>query len=146
MYLFLRHGHFSTQALILSYSIQRQGETSEADRWELKSERRLGTDTMRPGRVYLPFRADRRSVSLPALTIVTLADIQIVEQYALSTASYLTIRLMQIFRTIKSRDDNPFAGQVVFADSDRKPPFCHIQIAIEWWRLSRSLWCVCGPW
>ena len=59
-------------------------EDFKPERWE----------KLRPGWEYLPFNGGPR--------------ICIGQQYALSEASYTTVRLLQEFKTIESRDDQPW--------------------------------------
>ena len=82
------------------------GEDAE----EFKPER---WETLRPGWEYLPFNGGPRICigrmkSTPSTPFEEKnADLKI-EQFALMEASYTTIRLMQEFKQIESRDDRPW--------------------------------------
>lgn len=71
-----------------SYAIQRRKDFYGEDAEEFKPER---WDTLRPGWEYLPFNGGPR--------------ICLGQQFALTEASYTTVRLMQEFTKIESRDD-----------------------------------------
>jgi cytochrome P450 len=68
--------------------VHRREDFYGADALEFKPER---WETLRPGWEYLPFNGGPR--------------ICVGQQYALMEASYATIRLMQTFSRIESRDD-----------------------------------------
>ena len=73
------------------WSIHRRTDLFGADALEFKPER---WETLRPGWEYLPFNGGPR--------------ICVGQQYALTEASYATVRLMQQFRKIESRDNMPW--------------------------------------
>ncbi|EEH44101.2 uncharacterized protein PADG_00390 [Paracoccidioides brasiliensis Pb18] len=73
------------------YTMQRRTDIYGPDASEFKPER---WETFRPGWEYLPFNGGPR--------------ICLGQQFALAEASYTTIRLMQHFRTIESRDPEPW--------------------------------------
>lgn len=70
------------------YSVQRRKDYYGEDADEFRPER---WETLRPGWEYLPFNGGPR--------------ICLGQQFALTEASYTTIRLMQEFEKIESRDD-----------------------------------------
>ncbi|PGH21354.1 hypothetical protein AJ80_03271 [Polytolypa hystricis UAMH7299] len=73
------------------YAMQRRTDLYGPDAAEFRPER---WEKLRPGWEYLPFNGGPR--------------ICLGQQYALAEASYTTIRLMQHFRTIESRDPEPW--------------------------------------
>lgn len=80
------------------------------DALEFKPER---WETLRPGWGYLPFNGGPRiclgRMSLLLLVTASYASTnRVSEQFALTEASYATVRLMQRFRTIESRDPHPW--------------------------------------
>ncbi|OJD23898.1 hypothetical protein ACJ73_04746 [Blastomyces percursus] len=74
------------------YSMHRREDIYGPDAAEFKPER---WESLRPGWEYLPFNGGPR--------------ICLGQQFALTEASYTTIRLMQHFRSIESRDPEPWA-------------------------------------
>ena len=84
------------------------GEDAE----EFKPER---WETLRPGWEYLPFNGGPRicigRMKSPSFSITRVKKRMLIlqtEQFALMEASYTTIRLMQEFKQIESRDDRPW--------------------------------------
>ncbi|KAL8946193.1 MAG: hypothetical protein Q9222_007384 [Ikaeria aurantiellina] len=77
------------------YTIQRRKDIYGEDADEFKPER---WETLRPGWEYLPFNGGPR--------------ICIGQQFALTEASYTTIRLMQQFSNIESRDPGPWTEAI----------------------------------
>ena len=75
----------------LLYAVQRRKDYYGEDADEFRPER---WETLRPGWEYLPFNGGPR--------------ICLGQQFALTEASYTTIRLMQEFDKIESRDDAPW--------------------------------------
>lgn len=73
------------------YSMHRRIDFYGEDADEFKPER---WDDLRPGWEYLPFNGGPR--------------VCIGQQFALTEASYTTIRLMQEFKKIESRDEGPW--------------------------------------
>ncbi|KAF6221995.1 hypothetical protein HO133_001963 [Letharia lupina] len=86
--LFIPKGQYVQWSL---YTMHRRKEFYGEDAEEFKPER---WETLRPGWEYLPFNGGPR--------------ICIGQQFALTEASYTTIRLMQEFKSIESRDDRPW--------------------------------------
>jgi cytochrome P450 len=74
-----------------SYTMHRREDLYGSDAAEFRPER---WETIRPGWEYLPFNGGPR--------------ICLGQQFALTEASYATIRMMQTFRTIESRDPEPW--------------------------------------
>ncbi|KAL8813860.1 MAG: hypothetical protein Q9223_006877 [Gallowayella weberi] len=77
------------------YTMHRRAEYFGNDAEEFKPER---WETLRPGWEYLPFNGGPR--------------ICIGQQFALTEASYTTIRLMQEFKGIESRDPDPWTESI----------------------------------
>ncbi|KAL8804631.1 MAG: hypothetical protein Q9182_002439 [Xanthomendoza sp. 2 TL-2023] len=77
------------------YTMHRRQEHFGEDAEEFKPER---WETLRPGWEYLPFNGGPR--------------ICIGQQFALTEASYTTIRLMQEFKDIESRDSEPWTESI----------------------------------
>lgn len=86
--LFIPKGQYVQWSL---YSMHRRKDFYGEDAEEFRPER---WQTLRPGWEYLPFNGGPR--------------ICIGQQFALTEASYTTIRLMQEFKSIESRDDRPW--------------------------------------
>ena len=82
------------------YSMHRRKDYYGEDADEFKPERWLGEGGLRTGWEYLPFNGGPR--------------ICIGQQFALNEASYTTIRLMQEFRNIQSRDPEPWTELLTF--------------------------------
>jgi cytochrome P450 len=85
---------FVPKGTTVSYSVyatHRREDIYGPDASEFKPER---WETIRPGWEYLPFNGGPR--------------ICLGQQFALSEASYATIRIMQTFRTVESRDPEPW--------------------------------------
>ncbi|KAF3484248.1 uncharacterized protein GIQ15_03572 [Arthroderma uncinatum] len=80
-----------TSVVYSVYSMHRRTDIYGPDALEFKPER---WETLRPGWGYLPFNGGPR--------------ICLGQQFALTEASYATIRLMQTFKTIESRDPHPW--------------------------------------
>ena len=76
------------------YAMHRRKDYYGEDADEFKPERWLGEKGLRPGWEYLPFNGGPR--------------ICLGQQFALTEASYTTIRLMQEFQSIQSRDPRPW--------------------------------------
>lgn len=76
------------------YSMHRRKDYYGEDAEEFKPERWLGEKGLRPGWEYLPFNGGPR--------------ICIGQNFALTEASYTTVRLMQEFKAIESRDPEPW--------------------------------------
>lgn len=76
------------------YAMHRRKDYYGEDAEEFKPERWLGENGLRPGWEYLPFNGGPR--------------ICIGQQFALTEASYTTMRLMQEFKQIESRDPEPW--------------------------------------
>ncbi|KAL1306193.1 hypothetical protein AAFC00_004294 [Neodothiora populina] len=76
------------------YAMHRRKDFYGQDADEFKPERWLGENGLRPGWEYLPFNGGPR--------------ICIGQQFALTEASYTTIRLAQEFKGIESRDPGPW--------------------------------------
>ncbi|KAF4554344.1 Cytochrome P450-like protein 66 [Elsinoe fawcettii] len=77
-----------------TYAMHRRKDYYGEDAEEFKPERWLGEKGLRPGWEYLPFNGGPR--------------ICLGQQFALTEASYTTIRLMQTFKAIESRDPEPW--------------------------------------
>ncbi|KAL1956489.1 hypothetical protein VTO42DRAFT_7287 [Malbranchea cinnamomea] len=77
------------------YAMHRREDLYGPDAAEFKPER---WETIRPGWEYLPFNGGPR--------------ICLGQQFALTEASYTTVRLMQNFRTIECRDPNPWREMI----------------------------------
>ncbi|EEQ31785.1 n-alkane inducible cytochrome P-450 [Microsporum canis CBS 113480] len=80
-----------TSVVYSAFSMHRRTDIYGPDALEFKPER---WETLRPGWGYLPFNGGPR--------------ICLGQQFALTEASYATVRLMQRFRTIESRDPHPW--------------------------------------
>lgn len=76
------------------YAMHRRKDYYGDDADEFKPERWLGEKGLRPGWEYLPFNGGPR--------------ICLGQQFALTEASYTTVRLMQEFKDIESRDPEPW--------------------------------------
>lgn len=76
------------------YSMHRRKDYYGEDAEEFKPERWLGEKGLRPGWEYLPFNGGPR--------------ICIGQNFALTEASYTSVRLMQEFKAIESRDPEPW--------------------------------------
>lgn len=76
------------------WAMHRRKDYYGEDADEFKPERWLGEKSLRPGWEYLPFNGGPR--------------ICIGQQFALTEASYTTVRLMQEFKDIESRDPGPW--------------------------------------
>jgi len=76
-----------------AYAMHRRKDYYGEDAEEFRPERWLGEKGLRPGWEYLPFNGGPR--------------ICLGQQFALTEASYTTVRLMQAFEGIESRDPNP---------------------------------------
>lgn len=102
------------------FTMHRREDLYGPDAAEFKPER---WETLRPGWEYLPFNGGpriclgRECSPLLFLCVIsygkhgkglTGTNVSGSEQFALTEASYTTIRLMQHFRTIESRDPNPW--------------------------------------
>lgn len=77
-----------------THAMHRRKDFYGEDADEYRPERWLGENGLRPGWEYLPFNGGPR--------------ICIGQQFALTEASYTTIRLMQEFKDIESRDSSPW--------------------------------------
>ena len=82
------------------FSMHRRKDFYGEDAEEFKPER---WEKLRPGWEYLPFNGGPR--------------ICIGQQYALSEATYTTVRLLQEFKTIESRDDQPWTESLTLTCS-----------------------------
>ncbi|KAK2846392.1 hypothetical protein FQN49_005768 [Arthroderma sp. PD_2] len=80
-----------TSVVYSTYSMHRRTDIYGPDALEFKPER---WETLRPGWGYLPFNGGPR--------------ICLGQQFALTEASYATIRMMQSFKHIESRDSHPW--------------------------------------
>ncbi|EFR05170.1 hypothetical protein MGYG_08184 [Nannizzia gypsea CBS 118893] len=80
-----------TTVVYSAYSMHRRADVYGPDALEFKPER---WETLRPGWGYLPFNGGPR--------------ICLGQQFALTEASYATIRIMQTFNNIESRDSHPW--------------------------------------
>ena len=76
------------------YTMHRRKDYYGEDADEFRPERWLGENGLRPGWEYLPFNGGPR--------------ICLGHQFALTEASYTTVRIMQAFRNIESRDPGPW--------------------------------------
>ncbi|PNS15064.1 hypothetical protein CAC42_2293 [Sphaceloma murrayae] len=76
------------------YSMHRRKDYFGEDAEEFRPERWLGEKGLRPGWEYLPFNGGPR--------------ICLGQSFALTEASYTTVRLMQTFKAIESRDPEPW--------------------------------------
>ena len=91
------------------YSMHRRKDYYGEDAEEFKPER---WETLRPGWEYLPFNGGPR-ICIGRMWLLksdrswSRADYG-TEQFALTEASYTTIRLMQEFKSIESRDSGPW--------------------------------------
>lgn len=88
--LFIAEG---TRVFYNMYSLHRQESTYGADAQVFRPER-WEDPSLRPGWNYLPFGGGPRAC--------------LGQQYALTEACYVTIRLMQTYRRIESRDPEPW--------------------------------------
>ncbi|KAL8765302.1 MAG: hypothetical protein Q9209_007577 [Squamulea sp. 1 TL-2023] len=84
------------------YAMHRRKDLFGKDAEDFKPER---WETLRPGWEYLPFNGGPR--------------ICIGQQFALTEASYTTIRLMQVYREIESRDPEPWTECITITASGR---------------------------
>ncbi|KAM5469092.1 hypothetical protein MauCBS54593_004444 [Microsporum audouinii] len=99
-----------TSVVYSAFSMHRRTDIYGPDALEFKPER---WETLRPGWGYLPFNGGPRiclgRMSLLLLVTASYASTnRVSEQFALTEASYATVRLMQRFRTIESRDPHPW--------------------------------------
>jgi cytochrome P450 len=99
------------------YTLHRRKDIYGKDADVFKPERWLDSDDdkgLRPGWAYLPFNGGSRTcigrtlhsllTRLPAWHMLTSST----EQFALTEASYVTVRLMQEFASLESRDPEPW--------------------------------------
>ncbi|KAL8786788.1 MAG: hypothetical protein Q9213_002609 [Squamulea squamosa] len=84
------------------YAMHRREDLFGKDAEDFKPER---WETLRPGWEYLPFNGGPR--------------ICIGQQFALTEASYTTIRLMQVYKEIESRDPEPWTECITITASGR---------------------------
>lgn len=89
--LFIPKGQLVTWSL---YAMHRRKDYYGEDADEYKPERWIGEKALRPGWEYLPFNGGAR--------------ICLGQQFALTEAGYTTVRLMQEFKAMESRDDKPW--------------------------------------
>jgi hypothetical protein len=106
--LFVKKG---TQVLYSVFSMHRRKDLYGEDAEEFRPER---WDEIKPQWEFLPFNGGpriclgRKYIKMDLLVITAFANVANVEQFALTEASYVTVRLLQEFASIESRDSDPW--------------------------------------
>jgi len=96
------------------YAMHRRKDFFGEDADEFRPERWLGEKGLRPGWEYLPFNGGPR--------------ICLGQQFALTEASYTTVRLMQAFEGIESRDPDPWKESLTLTCTGT-----HCKVALKPW-------------